>query len=916
VANLPLNQLLHGYKNGHELLAGSTKLAPQDAELVARLSDLSGTLPSNIEFYPYLTIYPLPMSGYYALARTWLDQQAPRPGCVLTHTILVPLNHWSVGAISAREITSHLVQPNRNEIVSYNQPLLFSQDNGAVSAQAPFTAEEVDVFVAKYFGEGLRPIVWFTESNPEEFVLSLLTTMWPNLRMRFAACTLSLQPRTLPTGPFDVLFAPTVSYNRYAKVPREGFIERNAASHKPAKAEPWTHRLSKSIRASEPLPIPNDWPDLLSALGPEPTEVRWLYLLNDLRERTSQSPTATLGTMDIVETLWPKEEDQVDLKNSIADSAIGITSRISDDAQALNLFQLICERLARPAYRKLDDHVYSAITSGVEKISEANIEQGLAAYETFLNKAHTESSGLEAYRSGLVHALCSLVNDPGRLTALRDHDRAASDLVPTIPAVARAYLKTTGNDASQPAKDVARWLQDSTREVNPLELSRAILPLASRIHDDRLFTSIYSKLSDEDAYHLLQDLSPEHIQDPAIEAVIAAQIAPRYSYHVRSWAESFGEISEPVARITAATYEGSREGVLTLLAESKFSDAALTSILVALVNRISAAAIPHWLREFVATSPEFMPCLWRAVEKTHTSQLNAIAAIVSQVDLIAPEAVLDASAPLHTLAEAPPFRNLPNLVMESALIWMLRGRLPETVYTELSADDFVTKWHRAVNASRLANIFAREMYNSADAVQRAWAWLASAPEPLYQSQGAVTTALLDQLIRATYYRWTVGVAAYWEEILYRAHALCDFRLYLRHCVQAVEFALQNYHFPLGNVVREAFPAVYKVVADQSPLATETDRLFSFDWDRGKALRRNLINAFFKSDWAPGDLALAAQKSFGLRKMFRRTSRKWGGMAYLERVRQDVLLRDDPEAKKCAAEMLNLFHNPDFYEPWD
>ncbi|XUJ36588.1 hypothetical protein ACQ5SK_18540 [Bradyrhizobium japonicum] len=53
-----IHQLLHGYRNGHELLAGSVKLPPGDAELVARLSDLSGTLQSDVRFQPYVTIYP------------------------------------------------------------------------------------------------------------------------------------------------------------------------------------------------------------------------------------------------------------------------------------------------------------------------------------------------------------------------------------------------------------------------------------------------------------------------------------------------------------------------------------------------------------------------------------------------------------------------------------------------------------------------------------------------------------------------------------------------------------------------------------------------------------------------------------------------------------------------------------------
>ena len=43
---------------------------------------------------PYLTVYPLPSRQFFALARTWLDDEAPRSGCVLTHTLLIPLEDW------------------------------------------------------------------------------------------------------------------------------------------------------------------------------------------------------------------------------------------------------------------------------------------------------------------------------------------------------------------------------------------------------------------------------------------------------------------------------------------------------------------------------------------------------------------------------------------------------------------------------------------------------------------------------------------------------------------------------------------------------------------------------------------------------------------------------------------------------
>src|SRR4051812_25317672 len=91
-----IHQALHGYRRGHEQLAGSIRLPPHAADLVTRLSDLSGSVASGWEFGNYITAYPVEGVPYFALARTWEDRNAARAGCVLTHTLLVPIEAWMV----------------------------------------------------------------------------------------------------------------------------------------------------------------------------------------------------------------------------------------------------------------------------------------------------------------------------------------------------------------------------------------------------------------------------------------------------------------------------------------------------------------------------------------------------------------------------------------------------------------------------------------------------------------------------------------------------------------------------------------------------------------------------------------------------------------------------------------------------
>ena len=82
-----LDQTLHGYKDGHRLLRASRELPASTHRQMALLSDMSGsTLVRGFE--EYLTGYPLPEIGVYAIARTWYAPEMRRPGCVWTHTLL------------------------------------------------------------------------------------------------------------------------------------------------------------------------------------------------------------------------------------------------------------------------------------------------------------------------------------------------------------------------------------------------------------------------------------------------------------------------------------------------------------------------------------------------------------------------------------------------------------------------------------------------------------------------------------------------------------------------------------------------------------------------------------------------------------------------------------------------------------
>ena len=93
MSTVPIHQLVHGYSKGHSLLAGSCRLSKKSLDIVAEQSDLSGPLPAASSTPSYLTAYPLADQLLRPWA-PWPDLDAPRSGCVITHTLLIPKVLW------------------------------------------------------------------------------------------------------------------------------------------------------------------------------------------------------------------------------------------------------------------------------------------------------------------------------------------------------------------------------------------------------------------------------------------------------------------------------------------------------------------------------------------------------------------------------------------------------------------------------------------------------------------------------------------------------------------------------------------------------------------------------------------------------------------------------------------------------
>lgn len=84
-----IQQTLHGYSQGHHLLAGTALLKSiEDMQLMSQMSDWAGFEGKYDKEVSYLTAYPL-STDYYVIAKTWYAYEMNRPGCVWTHSLLI-----------------------------------------------------------------------------------------------------------------------------------------------------------------------------------------------------------------------------------------------------------------------------------------------------------------------------------------------------------------------------------------------------------------------------------------------------------------------------------------------------------------------------------------------------------------------------------------------------------------------------------------------------------------------------------------------------------------------------------------------------------------------------------------------------------------------------------------------------------
>ncbi len=208
---MQIHQMLHGYNQGHNLIQASIVLpSSKDMDCIATLSDWS-EYTNTMDEADYITIYPLENSGYYVIAKTWYANEMKRPGCVWTHSFLIPF-HQLAQIADFRVFIDLFVRPKDGIFEFYALPL---QIDSVTEYDKPLFANRLIIpSLPTIFNELInqRPLAFYIENDSVfyQYLCLLLLNYFPyQLLCQLSFCTGSSRLRTLNDNPFSLQFINT-----------------------------------------------------------------------------------------------------------------------------------------------------------------------------------------------------------------------------------------------------------------------------------------------------------------------------------------------------------------------------------------------------------------------------------------------------------------------------------------------------------------------------------------------------------------------------------------------------------------------------------------------------------------------------------------------------------------------------------
>ncbi|MEZ4447894.1 MAG: hypothetical protein R3B09_00355 [Nannocystaceae bacterium] len=900
------------------MLASSTRLPARESVLITRLSDLSGTLAGAPNFDSYLSLYPVYSSGFYAVAKTWLDATASRSGCVLTHTLLVPASIWTtLEHPRALELLFKEPSESTRTLEDYCVALELPSIPRAPSVSS---LEDVDqgrllAFLRSYFGMGIRPMIWFGQKHSDLVLWNVVGKLWPKLRMCFSACTMCLQPRFLDDRPFDLMFAPSTVSSRFQKFSQSHYVNQSTPDVlRGSNRDDWSNRLTHHFWDLRAATTPLRYPDLWRELEEDPTAIRRYFLVEEAV--SGGPPLAFVGAMDLVESLAKGPVSALDTKRDIAERAVGAGRHADDIGSALECLNLVEDRLRRVSFARVSDEAGTLLLGAVSDL----VSQYPSDSARFVRSVNLDLDS-SWFGRGLMAGLHRLASKcPSELLEFVGGGPAVDLLLSGDLSVYLAEgVAASWNDREAMPK-ILDWISRVRREDARRTLRRELIPRLCA-QDVTALEELLVGLGEEEVCDVFGQLLRIGAFDwEGVDELLVHFGSRAFPEAVRGWARSVTAWStQKIAHVCAFTYPFTPLGMRDMLCDELWHGSVghRADVLAAFMLDLGPGRYPHWVGDLARESPELLFILIRGEGELVASQIQKLLSEVRGLRLPSETLPLIFEA-VEAASGRDYYEELLRLGMQALVPALVRGEIGDEPRRCLLESPAVASWLGAVGVSELCALITWEVRGSRDFWVNGWRWVADAPSVLYMRAPSPLPAIIAELCRVRLFGWGQGVSSLWLFALRRSRSpsrTTATRLAL--CGQALKFAFENTGLPLGRVVSESFSDVYVAVTQSLSLPQETAALFGFfDWDKGKELRRELVNAFCRSDWSPGELFLAVSDVHLRQKVFKRLLRKSGGERYARAALDDLEKRAQPEVETIIRHLREMLTYPDFDVEWD
>lgn len=205
-----IEQLLHGYNNGHTLIAGSIQLkSAKDATNMALFSDWSEYRDPNERDSSYLTAYSLDESPYYVISKTWYATEMERPGSVWTHSLLIRFDELDIN-FDLRTLINLFKKPQIGKYRGYESSIVIDA-NQQLEVEIAREFETIQwLYIYTMLLNQAAPMVFAVEKSSQAYQMMCLTLMQfmpTDILWNLSFCTGSAVGRKLGKKTISLQFA-------------------------------------------------------------------------------------------------------------------------------------------------------------------------------------------------------------------------------------------------------------------------------------------------------------------------------------------------------------------------------------------------------------------------------------------------------------------------------------------------------------------------------------------------------------------------------------------------------------------------------------------------------------------------------------------------------------------------------------